>query len=126
MVLTPLWCTPHFLCTQLPLLCADAVLVVGGQHYGGWLSRTIWLFNATDDSWTHVGHAPVYARDSVCALYGGRLVMMLGQQGTGRHSDGHAQLPALRMCAGKEQRSECTMCSKLAAPFHAFIQVHPV
>lgn len=83
---------------------------MGGQHYSGWLSRTIWLFNATDDSWTRVGHAPVYAKDSVCALNGGRLVMMLGLQGTGEQSEGRAQVPALKAGAGvmaREGRARC-------------------
>jgi len=62
-------------------LRADTALVVGGQHYVGWLSRTLWLYNATEDSWARVGHAPLYSRGHVCGLQDGRLFMALGQQG---------------------------------------------
>lgn len=61
----------------------DAALVVGGQHFDGWLSRTIWLYNATEDSWARVGHAPVSSRGHVCGLQDGRLFMALGQLGQG-------------------------------------------
>jgi hypothetical protein len=59
----------------------DTALVVGGQHYAGWLSRTLWLYNATEDSWARVGHAPLYNRGHVCGLHDGHLFMALGQQG---------------------------------------------
>lgn len=62
-------------------LAQDAALVVGGQHYDGWLSRTMWMYNATEDSWARVGDAPVYSRGHVCGLQHGRLFMTLGQQG---------------------------------------------
>ena len=62
---------------------ADAALLVGGQHYEGWLSHTMWLYNATEDSWARVGEAPVYSRGHVCGLQHGRLFMALGQQGQG-------------------------------------------
>lgn len=65
------------------MLPADSALVVGGQHYGGWLSRTIWLYNATADSWTRVGHTPTYGKGQACALHGGRLFMTMGQEGQG-------------------------------------------
>lgn len=63
--------------------CADTALVVGGQHYVGWLSRTLWLYNATEDSWARVGHAPLYSRGHVCGLQDGHLFMALGLQGQG-------------------------------------------
>ncbi|KAI7843914.1 hypothetical protein COHA_002456 [Chlorella ohadii] len=59
----------------------DSALFVSGQHYDGWLSRMLWLYNATEDSWARVGHAPVYIRDHVCGLHNGRLFMALGRQG---------------------------------------------
>jgi len=62
---------------------ADAALVVGGQHFDGWLSRTLWLYNATEDSWARVGNAPLYNRGHVCGLHAGQLFMALGQQGKG-------------------------------------------
>ena len=62
---------------------ADSALVVGGQHYKGWLSRFVWLYNATEDSWTRVGQLPVHARGQACALHAGRLLVTLGQQGMG-------------------------------------------
>lgn len=67
----------------LPACPADAALVVGGQHYDGWLSRTMWMYNATEDSWARVGDAPVYSRRHVCGLQHGRLFMTLGRQGQG-------------------------------------------
>lgn len=54
---------------------------MGGQHYDGWLSHTLWLYNATQDSWARVGHAPLYSRGHVCGLQDGRLFMALGQEG---------------------------------------------
>jgi hypothetical protein len=54
---------------------------VGGQHYADWLSSTLWLYNATEDSWARVGHAPLYNRGHVCGLHDGHLFMALGQQG---------------------------------------------
>lgn len=65
--------------------CADTALVVGGQHYADWLSSTLWLYNATEDSWARVGQAPLYSRGHVCGLHDGRLFMTLGQQGRGAH-----------------------------------------
>ncbi len=69
-----------------PACCADSALVVSGQHYDGWLSRMLWLYNATEDSWARVGHAPVYIRDHVCGLPNGRLFMALGRQGAGKRA----------------------------------------
>ncbi|KAL4427811.1 hypothetical protein ABPG75_001900 [Micractinium tetrahymenae] len=59
----------------------DAALVAGGQHYTDWLSRTIWLYNATEDSWTQVGHTPVYLRGHTCTLHRGHMLMTMGQTG---------------------------------------------
>lgn len=79
-------------CRAANLCCADTALVVGGQHYADWLSSTLWLYNATEDTWVRVGHAPLYSRGHVCGLHDGHLFLVLGQHGQGAHVAG---LPSL-------------------------------
>lgn len=62
---------------------ADLVLLLAGQHFDRWLGRNIWLYNATADSWTRVGAAPIYMKGHVCTIHEGRLYLTGGQTGTG-------------------------------------------
>lgn len=65
----------------------DAALVVGGQLYDEWLSRTIWVYNATEDAWWRVGHTPVYVKGHVCAVHDGQFILAGGQLGSGNGAD---------------------------------------
>ena len=93
--------------------------MVGGQHYAGWLSRTLWLYNATQDSWARVGHAPLYGRGQVCALHGGRLFLALGQQGQGE------RLPRARGRGALAPRATWMLLHPMTAPLPPAPCAHP-
>lgn len=80
-------------------IAEDAFVMFAGATYDRWLSRTIWLYNGTEDSWARVGHTNIYTM---------RIIMAGGQMGSeGGHGSSFGPLHARHFVA--------TLPPKLAA-----------